>query len=241
MRPQGELGASEPTGRPSALGGRGCRFEMALRPRCELPPQPPGARGAGRSGEAGEGEPPLGARRPSKTNPPMRAASWAARERPEPTHRARAGAFPTFPEDEAGNGGKSTVAGERPPACRGRVQLAEAVTLGLACPRARLMPMPATKRSSRASAPSAPHQAEAAGMRAAATASSASGRRVASGVAREEGTPKSATACLLPARSASFAAPATTKTTASSKRAMSSAVLMVDLLTSSCLSCLFYR
>jgi len=54
------------------------------------------------------------------------------RERPEPPHSARAGAFPSLPEDEAGNGGKSTVAGECPPACRGGVQLAEAVAVRIA-------------------------------------------------------------------------------------------------------------
>src|SRR5215207_3748173 len=84
--------------------------------------------------------------------------------------------------------------------------------------------MPATKRSSSASAPTAPHQATEAGTRAAATASSASGRRTPSGAASTVGTPKSVIACLDPLGSASLDIPATTNTRASSRRARSRAV-----------------
>lgn len=73
-----------------------------------------------------------------------------------------------------------------------------------------------TSRS--ASAPIAPHQAVAVGIRA--TASSVSGKRIPSGVACGTSTPKSMTAPRELARSASLATPATTKTKASSKRAL---------------------
>ncbi len=81
--------------------------------------------------------------------------------------------------------------------------------------------MPATKSSKSPSAPSAPHQAVAAGIRAAATANSHVGNKMLSGGARRAGAPKSIMARSEPTRSASFAVPATAKTKASSKRAMS--------------------
>src|SRR5229473_7426912 len=80
--------------------------------------------------------------------------------------------------------------------------------------------MPATKRSSRAKAPSAPHQAEAEGISATATAISASGRSTPKGLASTAGTPKSRKACRDPGRSASLANPATMNTAASSRRAI---------------------
>jgi len=80
-------------------------------------------------------------------------------------------------------------------------------------------PMPATKIRSRTKAPSAPHQAAARGMRAAAAASSARGRRVPSGRAKRDGRPKPSTALREPGRSASLARPAARKTAASSRRA----------------------
>jgi hypothetical protein len=79
--------------------------------------------------------------------------------------------------------------------------------------------MPATNTSRSPKAPIAPHQAVVAGTNATATASSASGSKIPSGAARAAGTPNSPTACREPARSASFATPATAKTRASNNLA----------------------
>ena len=86
-------------------------------------------------------------------------------------------------------------------------------------PRARLAPIAAAKSDSNASAPTAPHRAVVVGTSAAATASSASGRKTPSGPTRAAGTPKSTIACREPSRSASFATPAAAKTMASNSLA----------------------
>src|SRR5215207_9123408 len=93
-------------------------------------------------------------------------------------------------------------------------------------PRAKLALIPTTNRSSSTSAPTAPHQAVEAGIRAAATASAASGSKTPSGAAKDAGTPKSTNAFFDPARSASLVTPATMKTETSSTRATSSATSM---------------
>src|SRR5712692_4431522 len=87
--------------------------------------------------------------------------------------------------------------------------------------------MPPMKISSRASAPIAPHQAEAAGRSATATASSTKGRSTPSGAARTLGRPKSFSAFWDPARSAILASADTRKTAASSKRAARSKIPII--------------
>jgi hypothetical protein len=96
-------------------------------------------------------------------------------------------------------------------------------------PRARLAPIATAKSNSNKSTPTAPHQAVVVGTKAAATASSASGSKIPSGAARAAGTPKSTTACRVPARSASFATPATAKTMASNNLAHRMAASMTKL------------
>jgi hypothetical protein len=93
-------------------------------------------------------------------------------------------------------------------------------------PRAKFALIPTTKSSSSTSAPTAPHQAVEVGIRAAATASSASGSKTPSRAAKDAGTPKSTNARFDPARSASLVTPATLKTATSSTRATSSATSM---------------
>ena len=90
--------------------------------------------------------------------------------------------------------------------------------------------MPTTKMSRRASAPSAPHQTDAVGIKATATASSAKGSKSPSGLARAAGRPKPMIACRDPRRSISLATPATAKTPAKSNRATSRVVLKKLLL-----------
>src|SRR5215207_8632129 len=90
--------------------------------------------------------------------------------------------------------------------------------------------MATMKRSKRASAPIAPHQAVPAGIRAAAAASSIKGKRNPRGLARKDGTPKSTKASLDPLRSATLVTAATKRTKASSNRAISNGKIIFGLL-----------
>jgi hypothetical protein len=78
-------------------------------------------------------KPPLSGQEGEHENPTEESQQLGHRKRSEPGDSAGSGtAFVARPQDEPCNGGKSTVAGECPPASRGGVQLAEAVAIGLA-------------------------------------------------------------------------------------------------------------
>ena len=130
-------------------------------------------------------EPPLSGQEREHEHPAEEAQQLGRREGPEPGERAGAGsAFVALPEDEARNGSEDPVACKGLPPGRGGVQLAEAVAVGLAA-ASQVDADPTTNTNSSASAPTAPHQAVEAGMRVAATASSASGSSSPKGL-REE-------------------------------------------------------